>query len=316
MNLKTRIIRSDSFDPAYNLALEEYLTKNAVEDEIILYLWQNEKTVVIGKNQNYWAEVNAPVAEADDVTVVRRLSGGGAVFHDLGNLNFTFVVRKKGYDVEKQLSVIVEALAGLGIKAAKTGRNDIEAEGRKFSGNAFFKSETGWYHHGTLMVDVDKEKLGRYLNVSKSKLQSKGVKSVKSRVINLRELRDDLTIAMLSDELDAAFGRIYGCEPVRIERDSIDWDEVGRLRERYVSWDWVKGRKIPFTAELERRFEWGNIDLQLEVSGGMIKDAVCYSDAMCENLGEGIASELIGREYVEGEDFWTELMEMVKKYDI
>lgn len=314
--MKTRIIRSDSFDPTKNLALEEYLTKNVVEDEIILYLWQNEKTVVIGKNQNYWAEVNAPVAEADGVTVVRRLSGGGAVFHDLGNLNFTFIVRKDNYDVDKQLSVIVEALAGLGITAAKTGRNDIEADGRKFSGNAFFKSEAGWYHHGTLMVDVDKQKLGTYLNVSKSKLESKGVKSVKSRVVNLKELNENLTIGILSDELDKAFGRIYGSEPEKIKYSEIDWDEIANLRERYLSWEWRKGRKIPFATQVERRFPWGNLDIQMKVEGGVITDAVCCSDSMCEDIGEGLANDLIGEKYVEGEAFWDKITEMVNKYDI
>lgn len=316
MHLKTKIIRSDSFDPTYNLALEEFLTKNVVEDDIILYLWQNERTVVIGKNQNYWSEVNAPAAEADCVTVVRRLSGGGAVFHDLGNLNFTFILRKENYDVQRQLSVIIDALDGLGIKAEKTGRNDIEADGRKFSGNAFFKSSAGWYHHGTLMVDVDKEKLGKYLNVSTAKLQSKGVKSVKARVVNLKELREDITIEMLCEELYKAFGRIYGCDPIKISPEEIDWAEVENLQERYSSWEWTKGRKIPFTVQIEKRFAWGNIDLQMNVDGGIIKDAICYSDAMNENIGEEIARGLIGTEYVEGEAFLLKINEMVDDYEI
>ena len=316
MHLKTKIIRSDSFDPTYNLALEEFLTKNVVEDDIILYLWQNERTVVIGKNQNYWSEVNAPAAEADCVTVVRRLSGGGAVFHDLGNLNFTFILRKENYDVQRQLSVIIDALGNLGIKAEKTGRNDIEADGRKFSGNAFFKSSAGWYHHGTLMVDVDKEKLGKYLNVSTAKLQSKGVKSVKARVVNLKELREDITIEMLCEELYKAFGRIYGCDPIKISPEEIDWAEVENLQERYSSWEWTKGRKIPFTVQIEKRFAWGNIDLQMNVDGGIIKDAICYSDAMNENIGEEIARKLIGTEYVEGEAFLLKINEMVDDYEI
>ena len=316
MHLRTKIIKSDSFDPTYNLALEEFLTKNVVEDDIILYLWQNERTVVIGKNQNYWSEVNAPIAEADCVTVVRRLSGGGAVFHDLGNLNFTFILRKENYDVQRQLSVIIDALGNLGIKAEKTGRNDIEADGRKFSGNAFFKSSAGWYHHGTLMVDVDKEKLGKYLNVSTSKLQSKGVKSVKARVVNLKELREDITIEMLCEELYKAFGRIYGCDPIKIDPEEIDWAEVENLQERYSSWEWTKGRKIPFTVQIEKRFAWGNIDLQMNVEGGIIKDAICYSDAMNENIGEEIAKGLIGTEYVEGEAFLLKINEMVDDYEI
>lgn len=316
MLLKTRLIHAEGADPRVNLAVEEYLTRHVKEDEIILFLWQNEKTVVIGKNQNYWAEVNAELAEADGVTVVRRLSGGGAVYHDLGNLNFTFICRREHYNVERQLGVIVSALASLGIEARKTGRNDIEADGRKFSGNAFYKSDTGYYHHGTLMVDVDKDKLSTYLNVSESKLKSKGVKSVRSRVVNLRELRDDLTIAMLAEELGNAFAREYGRLSSVMTVSELDACEIAENREKYASWDWTYGRKLEFTVQAERRWDWGNVELQMVVSGGVIEDAVCYSDAMNETIADRLAEELRGRRYVEGEAFWQEIDEMVKKYEI
>lgn len=317
MSLKPRIIMADGADPARNLALEEYLTENVKEDEIILFLWQNEKTVVIGKNQNYWAEVNSELAEADAVSVVRRLSGGGAVFHDLGNLNFTFVVRRENYDVERQLGVIVAALETLGIKATRTGRNDIETDGRKFSGNAFYKSECGWYHHGTLMVDVDKDKLGAYLNVSKSKLESKGVKSVRSRVINLKEIRSDLTIEMLEHALKEAFSFEYGAKHVdEISHDEIDWTKVEEKAAKYLSWEWTCGRRIPFTVELERRFDWGNLDIKLDVKCGCIAGVKCFSDAMDQDIAEKIEAGLIGEPYTEGEEFWFKISEMVKTYGI
>lgn len=317
MILRPRIIVSDSVDPTRNLALEEYLTENVKEDELILFLWQNEKTVVIGKNQNYWAEVNTEQANADGVTVVRRLSGGGAVFHDLGNLNFTFVTRREHYDVDRQLGVIIEALRMLGIEAQRTGRNDIESEGRKFSGNAFYKSELGWYHHGTLMVDVDKSKLGAYLNVSKAKLESKGVKSVRSRVRNLKEKRSDLTVEMLLEALCDAFARGYGDENVSyITHDEIDWDSVEQKRHRYESWEWTCGRKIPFTIEMERRFNWGIIQLKLEVQNGYIKGIQCFSDAMDQDIASKVEASLLGTRYIEGEEFWLNLDEMVKTYDL
>lgn len=308
---------ADSVDPTRNLALEEYLTENVKEDEIILFLWQNEKTVVIGKNQNYWAEVNTELAKADGVTVVRRLSGGGAVFHDLGNLNFTFVTRKEYYDVERQLGVIIDALKLLGINACKTGRNDIETDGRKFSGNAFYKSDCGWYHHGTLMIDVDKTKLAAYLNVSKAKLESKGVKSVKSRVINLKEKNTDLTIEMLSNALGEAFAQEYGDgEVVYIDYDEVDWDDVDAKNKKYESWEWTCGRRIPFSTELEKRFDWGNIDIKLDVKDGIIRNAQCYSDAMDQDIASKIESKLIGTRYLEGEEFWFKINEMVKMYDL
>ncbi|MEI3400678.1 MAG: lipoate--protein ligase family protein [Christensenellales bacterium] len=154
--------------------------------------------------------------------MARRLSGGGAVFHDLGNLNFTFLVPTADYDLDKQLKVIELACEKLGVKVERSGRNDILADGRKFSGNAFYKNGPRAYHHGTLMVDVDREKMGRYLNPSKAKLSSKGVDSVRSRVVNLKELASDTTIELLSQKLADAFGQVYG----------LTYEEIGLLRRR------------------------------------------------------------------------------------
>ena len=198
---KIKYVITTETNPYKNLALEEYLLKQVGETEVILYLWQNEKTIVIGKNQNPWKECKVAELEANGGRLVRRLSGGGAVFHDLGNLNFTFLATKENINVEKQLEVIVRAVNHLGISAEKSGRNDITVEGRKFSGNAFYSEGNQSYHHGTILVNVDMSMLSRYLNVSKDKLVSKGVESVRSRVTNLTEYNVDLDIQRMKEVL-------------------------------------------------------------------------------------------------------------------
>ena len=193
---------STTTDPYENLAVEEYLTFHVKPGECILYLWQNAHTVVIGRNQNCWKECRVSELEADGGHLVRRLSGGGAVYHDLGNLNFTFCMRKEDADVSRQLQVIIEAVGSFGLTAEKTGRNDVAINGQKFSGNAFYEQEQHCYHHGTLMMNVNKEMLSKYLTVSKEKLQSKGVDSVKSRVTNLVDYIPDLTLEALKKALE------------------------------------------------------------------------------------------------------------------
>lgn len=277
-NLKYIISRE--YDPHNNLALEEYLVKHVKPGEAILYLWQNERTVVIGKNQNPWKECRIKELEEDGGRLVRRLSGGGAVFHDLGNLNFTFVVNKEDYDLDKQLEVIIKAANLFSIPAQKTGRNDITVDGRKFSGNAFYTDGRHSYHHGTILINVDMENLSKYLNVSRDKLVSKGVSSVKSRVVNLSEYNGTLNIETMKEALIRAFSRVYGKEAETCDIYGIDAEEIKELSQKYASWDWKYGRKIEFNDSVERRFDWGNIELQFHVEGGVIKECMAYSDAM------------------------------------
>ena len=162
-----------TFDPYFNLAMEKWLCDH-LDGRRILYLWQNEHTVVIGKNQNPLKECRLAALKQDGGLLARRCSGGGAVYHDLGNLNFTFLVREADYSVPRQLEVILHALNALGIPAERSGRNDILADGRKCSGNAFYRSEGRCYHHGTLLVDVDRAAMSRYLTVDPAKLAAKG----------------------------------------------------------------------------------------------------------------------------------------------
>lgn len=273
------LYRGQSNDPHYNLAVEQYLLES-VEDQCILYLWQNENTVVIGRNQNPWKECRTTLLQEEGGHLARRLSGGGAVFHDLGNLNFTFLMPQGDYDLDRQLCVIERAVRSLGIPAERSGRNDILAAGRKFSGNAFYKNGIQAYHHGTLLVDADLEKLSRYLNPSKAKLRSKGVDSVRSRVGNLKELDPGVTVESLEGALVEAFCAVYGL-PLRIlTREDLDEKKIEALAARNRSWEWNFGRKMPFTCQCEERFPWGNLQIQLQVDGGVIRWAKVYSDAM------------------------------------
>ena len=283
-----------SNDPYRNLAIEQYLMETVGEDTCILYLWQNRQTVVIGRNQNAWAECRTTELNQDGGHLARRLSGGGAVYHDMGNLNFTFLVSKKNYDLQKQLQVIVTACQNLGINAQTTGRNDVAVDGRKFSGNAFFDSKGQAYHHGTLLVDVDMSMLGKYLMPSKAKLQSKGVDSVRSRVVNLKELCPSLSIERMKEEMLLSFQSVYGLQTEELSEEGFDLDYVNRLQERNASWEWNYGKSLPATFACEERFPWGGVELRLLVEKGMVTEAAVYSDAMEWDIAEILRSALTG----------------------
>ena len=294
MITELRIFHGKGFDPHENLAIEKHLMDITPKGRCVLYLWQNQNTVVIGKNQNAWLECRTSLLEEEGGKLARRLSGGGAVFHDLGNLNFTFIMPKEDYDLDKQVTVIQRACAFAGIYAEKSGRNDLLADGRKFSGNAFYQNATHAYHHGTLMVHVDKEKLGRYLSPPKAKLEAKGVASVRSRVVNLKELSPDLTIDLMKEYMARAFAEVYGYDAPMMELKKADWAEIGALTEKYGSWEYLFGTPLPFSFQCEAHFGWGHIQLQLDAKCGIVTGAKVYSDAMDWTLPETIESALTG----------------------
>lgn len=284
-------------DPYTNLAVEEYLTFHAEPGECILYLWQNAHTVVIGRNQNCWKECRVSELEADGGHLVRRLSGGGAVYHDLGNLNFTFCMRKEDADVDRQLQVIIEAVASFGLTAEKTGRNDVAINRQKFSGNAFFDSKGCYYHHGTLLLNVDTASMSRFLNPSKAKLQSKGVSSVRSRVVNLSSLCPHITVDTMKQAMFTAFFKVYGLPAVPLCADRLEQTAIQKGSERFSSDRWKYGPKIPFTNRLEQRFSWGEVNLDLHVNEGMITKALLSSDSMEADWFSDIGTEFQGLPY-------------------
>ncbi len=277
---RIRLAGGTGHNPYENLALEAALLEAVGEGECILYLWQNAKTVVIGRNQNAWKECRAAELEADGGRLARRLSGGGAVYHDLGNLNFTFLVKKKDYDLGRQLEVILRAARLLGIEAEKTGRNDVTAGGRKFSGNAFYTHGENAYHHGTILVDVDGEALSKYLTVSRKKLESKGVDSVRSRIVNLSELNPGVTVEEVRAAMKTAFGGVYGLLPEPLPAERIDRTRLEALTEQFSAWGWRYGRKLAFTASASGRFSWGEAEIQFEIGEGVVRRCEIYSDAM------------------------------------
>lgn len=297
MVTKIRTISSNTYYPYFNLALEKYLFDTVDENSVILYLWQNEKTVVYGYNQNAWKELFVTKLLDDGGYPVRRLSGGGAVFHDKGNLNFTFLAQKENYDVDKQLQVIIEACRLLGLTAEKTGRNDLTIQGRKFSGNAFYKSGSRHYHHGTLLVHVDTGKMSEYLNVDRSKLESKGVSSVKSRVANLVDFCPDLDIETMRQKMMEAFETVYGLSASPITADDLDPAVIASYEKAFQDDNWLYGRRIKFKNRIAKRFTWGDFDLNLNVDKGMIQTAELYSDANDERFIASIKEQLEGQPY-------------------
>lgn len=290
---KLYICKAVGVDPYRNIATEKYLLDTVEPGSCILYLWQNQNTVVIGRNQNAWAECRTGLLEQEGGHLARRLSGGGAVFHDLGNLNFTFLMQEEDYDLNKQLSVISEAGRLTGITVERSGRNDLLVQGCKFSGNAFYHSQGHAYHHGTLLVDADMEKLSRYLTPSKAKLESKGVASVRSRVINLKELSPTLTVSLLEQYMEEAFCLVYGltAEPIAFSADAQR--QIEESAKKLSGWDWLYGQKLPFSVSLEDRFSWGSIQLQLQITSGKIAGVRVYSDAMQWQLAEDIEKILL-----------------------
>lgn len=288
------VIYSKENDPRHNLALEEYLLRTVKPGQCILYLWQNQRTVVIGRNQHAENECRIQELEGDGGHLVRRLSGGGAVYHDLGNLNFTFLVTEGDYDVARQTEVILRAVQKVGLRAEKSGRNDLTVDGQKFSGHAYYKTGTQCYHHGTIMVDVDKAPLERYLNVSPLKLAAKGVQSVRSRVCNLRDYLPDLTIDQLNQALEEAFGEVYGLPVTRLRYEDLDQAAIAQGQARFSEPAWIYGDCRPLEVSREARFDWGLLRLDYSKSEGHITEAALWSDGLDADFLSRVPSLLVG----------------------
>ena len=315
--MKLTIYRTDSTNPYDNLAAEEMLTFSCSEDEVILFLWQNAHTVVIGKNQNPWRECNVEKIKEDGIYLARRMSGGGAVYHDMGNLNFTFIAKDGLYDIGRQTDVILLACRLMGLKAEKNGRNDLTIEEKKFSGHAYYSSNGYNYHHGTIMMNVSGEDMPKYLRVSEAKLQSKGVSSVRSRVTNLMDelspdqlrkicgpegktsekTRTRKAVRAMQDALIRAAEREYGCEASYAELPETPEE----LKQKYASEEWRLGDRIPFTKVIEHRFDWGGVEIQLDMKGEYINTCRLYSDSLETDLFAQIEELLPGCRYDKSE---------------
>ena len=284
---------SNSTDGCRNLATDGFFLENLKKDDIMLYFYVNANAVIIGKNQNAWRECNVDAMERDGVQVVRRHTGGGAVFHDDRNLNFSFIMNEEQYDVRRQMGVIQKMCAALGMTAELSGRNDILIDGKKFSGNAFAASRGMKAHHGTIMVNTDLSKLAGYLNVSEKKMRAKGVTSVKSRVCNLSDFNDSVTVPMVLELLKKEYQAEYG----EYTEYKFNEQELARIDELYAiqsSWEWRFGQTPAFNYQLEERFSFGEMQFLFQVESGLISDVAVYSDALDTELVQLVKNRLAG----------------------
>ena len=284
-----------STDPAFNLAMEQYVFDSMPRENEYFWLWRNDNTIVVGKHQNTVQEINKEYVDAHGIQVVRRLSGGGAVYHDLGNVNFTFIADTgdmEQLNLHKFTVPVVKTLERLGINAQVSGRNDISVDGKKFSGNSQYIRGGRIMHHGTLMFDSDLSMVQKALMVPAAKYESKGFKSVRSRVTNLSEYaKAGMTIEEFMDTLKAYMTE---GEPVEIYHlTQEDLDKIQKIKaDQYESWEWNYGASPKYSVIKEKRMEGcGQIEIHMNVEEGKILEVQSYGDF----FGEGICGTLLER---------------------
>lgn len=280
---KIRVLYSSTNNPWFNLAIEDWIFRQLDPSTHILYLWRNDPTVVIGQHQNPWAECRLDKMEADNIYLARRQSGGGAVFHDLGNTNFTFLSSKENYQQTTNFDIIINALKTLGLNAELSGRNDLTVDDKKISGSAFKHTSKLSFHHGTLLVNADLTQLANYLNPHPLKLEAKGIKSVRSRVANLSEFNAEINHQSICDAITTAFCEHYQTtvEPELLDVESLQKIEVlNAYYQKMSDSDWRFGKTPEFEHKIETRFAWGIVDINLNVKQGIINECVIFSDAL------------------------------------
>lgn len=296
-----KYIENYSNDPRYNLAFEEYCFKYLPRDEDYLLLWINSPAIIIGKNQNTIEEVNSEYIKMKGIQVVRRITGGGAVYHDLGNLNFSIITNAEGskIDFKKYNISILEALIKLGVKCELSGRNDITIEGKKFSGIAQSIWKDRVLNHGTLLFNTELDVLNNALNVKKDKIESKGVKSVKSRVTNIKDhLNVDVDIEEFREILARSILKTDDVEAKTLKLNEEQLQEIDKLfQEKYSTWEWNYGSSPPFNYKNYRRFPFGSVEVRLEVKHGSISECKIYGDFFGTEDISILEKRLIGQKY-------------------
>lgn len=308
MAKKIRLLESTTFDPAFNLATEDFIFRDMDPEVPVLFLWRNEKTVVIGRFQNPWSECHTQKMEEDGITLVRRQSGGGAVYHDLGNTNFTFMSSRDSYDKEANSNIIIRALENFGFKASRSGRNDIVIDTpdgeRKISGSAFKETKDRCFHHGTLLIKADLSKLSNYLNPHQKKLVSKGIQSVRARVCNLGEMNALVNHEVLRDKIIEEFKKYHGYsieDVVEIEKlNREDLEKNPKMLEyynKYNDWNWRFGETPEFNQQMTERFDWGMMEVHLDVHKAKITDCRIFSDSLHPEMIEEIMASLVNLSY-------------------
>ncbi|MCE5330218.1 lipoate--protein ligase [bacterium] len=274
------LVNNLNSNPYFNIAAEEYLLRHKKEDYFMLYI--NLPSIIIGKNQNALSEINIEYVKKNKLPVVRRLSGGGAVYHSMGNLNFSFIIKDSKDNLmnfKKFTTPIIEVLKGLSINAESTGRNDLVIDGKKFSGNAQFKSKDRFLHHGTLLFSSDISEVSKSLNADPIKFEDKSTKSVSSRVTNIADyLNEKITIGEFKELI---LKQIITDNPEYnfYEFSEDDLGEINELvKNKYKTWDWNYGYSPKYNFSNKKKFSGGLVEIYLDVEDGIIKNAKIYGD--------------------------------------
>ncbi|HBV67873.1 MAG TPA: lipoate--protein ligase [Clostridiales bacterium] len=297
-----KFIENTSIDPHYNLAFEEYVFKNLSRDEEFVLLWRNGPSIIVGKNQNTVEEINMEYVKENNINVVRRVTGGGAVYHDLGNLNFSFIVNAESdekIDFKTYNIPIIKALEKIGVKCDLSGRNDLVIDEKKFSGIAQSINKGRVLNHGTLLFDSKLDTLSKALNVKRDKIESKGVKSVSSRVTNIKPyISEDIDVLEFKQVLLNNIFEFFG-QPVEIyELSDEDKRNIQKMvDERYGTWEWNFGRSPKFNYKCYSRFAGGCVEARLQVENGLIEGCKIYGDFFGKCDVKDLEEKLIGIRY-------------------
>lgn len=296
-----KYIYNPSIDPYFNLAFEEYIFNKCKPNESYFILWRNSPAIIVGKHQNTMEEINSDFVEKNAVKVVRRMSGGGAVYHDLGNLNFTFIVTGDSdglFDFKKFTLPILKMLDFYGVKAELNGRNDLTIESKKFSGNSQYARKGTLLHHGTLMVSSDLDDLEEALKVSADKFESKGVKSIRSRVTNISDHTElNIDVIEFKDMLSKFIEEQHECwEEIQISKSQLD--EVKKLVDsKYSTWEWNFGKSPVFNYKNSKRYPSGKLEVMLNVNEGIINSCKFFGDFFSSENFYEMERDLIGNKY-------------------
>lgn len=309
-----KYIVNNSNDPAYNIALEAYAFKELMDIDEIFILWINEPAIIIGKHQNAIQEINKEYTDEHGIHVVRRLSGGGAVYHDLNNLNYTIISNKSeegAFDFKTFSKPVIDTLSTLGVEANFTGRNDLEIDGKKICGNAQAYAKGRMMHHGCLLFDVDMTVLGQALKVSKDKIESKGVKSVRARVTNINnELPEKMTVLDFKEAILNQMKKEYP----DMDEYVLSEDELARIQEirdrQFATWDWTFGATPEYTVERSVRYPAGKITSYIKTEKSVIESIKIYGDFFGIGDVSDIEQLLIGTRYE-----YLDVLEKLKTVD-